>query len=362
MKPVVLSLLLALTAAPATAQSFLPGGDRTMPAFVSDSAFRTFLRGIIAERARRERGMARSMNQAASPMAGADGSADAITNNQHAGVDEGGIVKLSGNHLVILRRGRLFTVAVGGGDLRPASTSDAFGPGIEPSGTWYDEMLISGDRVVVIGYSYARGGTEVGIFRLGTDGTLRYQSTFQLRSNDYYSSRNYSARLIGSRLVFYAPLYLPWSAARVDDLLPAVRQWRGQASENFVPIVRGERVYRPAGWQAGDNIALHTVTSCDLAAADIDCEATVVVGPAGRVFYVSQAAVYVWMSDYHRRGAPSATGSLLTRIPLDGTARRPCGSREARWISSRSSRARMVSSTCSHGPTVRAMPCGRPSA
>jgi uncharacterized secreted protein with C-terminal beta-propeller domain len=48
---------------------------------------------------------------AASPAAksAAEATADALTNVQHAGVDEGGIVKLHGDHLVILRRGRLFT-------------------------------------------------------------------------------------------------------------------------------------------------------------------------------------------------------------------------------------------------------------
>src|SRR2546425_2740742 len=45
-------------------------------------------------------------------------SSDQITNVQHAGVDEGGIVKVHGDHLVILRRGRLFTVAIGGGNGR----------------------------------------------------------------------------------------------------------------------------------------------------------------------------------------------------------------------------------------------------
>ncbi len=34
---------------------------------------------------------------------------ESVTNTQHAGVDEGGIVKVHGNHLVVLRRGRLFT-------------------------------------------------------------------------------------------------------------------------------------------------------------------------------------------------------------------------------------------------------------
>ncbi len=38
---------------------------------------------------------------------------ESVTNTQHAGVDEGGIVKVHGDHLVVLRRGRLFTVAIG---------------------------------------------------------------------------------------------------------------------------------------------------------------------------------------------------------------------------------------------------------
>jgi len=121
---------------------------------------------------------------------------------QHAGIDEGGIVKLHGDHLVILRRGRLFTVSVGDAELKPVAAVDAFGPGIEPRGTWYDEMLIARDTVVVIGYSHARGGTEIGLFEINPKGELHYKATYHLRSNDYYSSRNYSSRLIGTKLIF----------------------------------------------------------------------------------------------------------------------------------------------------------------
>src|SRR5262249_9124038 len=53
----------------------------------------------------------------ASTPAGA--AAESITNNQHAGVDEGGIVKTYGDYLVVLRRGRLFTVRVGQSALMP---------------------------------------------------------------------------------------------------------------------------------------------------------------------------------------------------------------------------------------------------
>ena len=62
---------------------------------------------------------------------------------------------------------------------------------------------MSGRDVVVIGYSYARGGTEIGLFELGDGGSLSYRTTWHLRSFDYYSSRNYASRLIGRKLVFY---------------------------------------------------------------------------------------------------------------------------------------------------------------
>ena len=129
-----------------------------------------------------------------------------ITNNQEASVDEGDIVKLSGDHLVILRRGRLFTVSLARGRMRPVDSINAFPPGVSGRGDWYDEMLISGDRIVVVGYSYARGGTEINRFRINGSGRLRFEDAWHLKSNDYYSSRNYASRLIGNRLIFDTPL------------------------------------------------------------------------------------------------------------------------------------------------------------
>lgn len=299
-----------------------------MPSFVSDSAFRAFMRDVMLERQRRMRRYARmnGLGTAAAPAA-ADASgpgaqesrdADGITNNQTAGVDEGGIVKLAGNYLVVLRRGRLFTINVADGQIRPTGMSDAFGPGIDPAGAWYDEMLVANGLVVVIGYSYARGGTEVSVFRLGTDGSLTHRDTWHLRSNDYYSSRNYAARLIGTRLVFYSPLYIPWSVEDVNAIIPAMRRWRGQDGlGGFRPIVRPQRIFRPAGLHPADEMALHTVTSCELEAPEVACSATVVMGPPGNVFYVSGSAVYVWMASW-RQGEQRQAGSMVARIPLDG--------------------------------------------
>jgi hypothetical protein len=246
---------------------------------------------------------------------------ESVTNAQHAGVDEGGIVKIHGDHLVVLRRGRLFTIAIGDGALKPISTVDAFGPDIDPRHAWYDEMLVSDDTIAVIGYSYERGGTEVGLFNIDKQGSLSYRSTHHLRSNDYYSSRNYASRLIGNKLIFYTPLHLNPAAEDPFQSLPAVRKWRkGAGKDDFQRIASPTRIYRAERPLNGFGLALHTVTVCDLSNGGFTCEATGVIGPAGRVFYVSPQAVYVWVTDWVSRGETTRAQSMLYRMPLDGSA------------------------------------------
>ena len=256
--------------------------------------------------------------------------ADSITNVQTQGVDEGGIVKQAGDHLVILRRGRLFTVRTGGDELRPVATIDAYAPGSDPRGAWYDELLVSGSTVVVIGYSYSRGGTEIVLFELGADGGLAYRATYHLRSADYYSSRNYASRLLGNRLVFYTPTLLqPWGP-RPSARFPAQRRWGGpqpgELPQAFERILPPTRVFRTDDdFDPAEALALHTVTTCELGGASLRCEATAVLAPAGRVFYVSAGSVYVWTTVAGRwqRGLRPAGGesrSALFRLPLDGAA------------------------------------------
>jgi hypothetical protein len=186
-----------------------------MRAFRSDKELASYLRKLVEQRERQAPQEARPM-MVPSPVAAADagksttagvasararatqdeaaGDDESVTNVQHAGVDEGGIVKLHGNHLVVLRRGRLFTIAIGGGALKPISTLDAFGPDIDPDDAWYDEMLVSGNTVAVLGYSYERGGTEIGLFNINAAGQLRYRSTFHLRRPCRKSRRSLFSR------------------------------------------------------------------------------------------------------------------------------------------------------------------------
>ena len=274
----------------------------------------------------------------ASPAEDTPASDESVTNVQHAGVDEGGIVKLHGNHLVVLRRGRLFTVDIGAasapggkGVLRPASVANAYGQDIDPSGTWYDEMLISGDTIFVIGYSYSRGGTEIGLFTIDDKGELSYRSTYHLRSADYYSARNFASRLVEGKLVFYTPLPLGWRSPRDDDFLrafPALRKWRkGATLDDFRLTAPARKVYKPLpNLDLDVPLALHSVTTCEAKGGDLNCESSAVIGPWGRVFYVSPKSVYVWTTGAPRRSSGAAPGqsavnnSVLYRLPLDGSA------------------------------------------
>src|SRR5688500_4308341 len=301
---------------PVLSKSWGNATRKTMRPFRSEAELVAYLKELAAKQHAVMRREAKAQNEAASPtaapatLASAADKDDSVTNVQHAGVDEGGIVKVHGNHLVILRRGRLFTVKVGDGSLQPVSAVDAFGPDIQPTGTWYDEMLVSDDTIVVIGYSYERGGTEVGLFNINDAGQISYRSTHHLRSNDYYSSRNYASRLIGSKLIFYTPLYLNPYAEDPTVTFPAVRKWhKGATPQEFQRIVSATRVYRPEREiNPNSGLALHTVTVCDLA-SDFKCDATAVLGPPGRVFYVSPESVYVWTTEWSYTGQPPRAGS-----------------------------------------------------
>lgn len=304
---------------------------RTLKAFSSDKELTAFLKRRMA---RRQRSYAvppplavPAVVAAPSPtddssnivVTGTKAATPSITNTQETDVDEGGIVKVHGNHLVVLRRGRLFTVALGDSAMRAVDRIDAFPPGTSGQGAWYDEMLIAGDRVIVVGYSYYRGGTEVNRFHIGDDGQLHFVDSHHLRSNDYYSSSNYASRLIGSRLVFYTPLDLDIQEP-IAAQLPALRRWTGSPERAFERTAPAAHIYLPEPLRRdpdADIDTLHTVTTCDLAAERFACRAVGVLGSESRNFYVSGNAVYVWISDAITTDE-AEDQAIVYRLPLDG--------------------------------------------
>jgi hypothetical protein len=279
------------------------GGAARLTTFASNAELHAFLKTVPPPRARAQ-------------FFALSAPASSVTNVQHAGVDEGGIVKRHGDHLVVLRRGRLFTVRVGTAAPALVSVVDAFGPDVDPRSSWYDEILVSDDTVVVIGYSYDRGATELGLFDIDAGGGLRYRATLHLRSIDYFSARNSASRLLGRTLVLYAPVILAGVGEAPERSLPAFRVWRGGSSPpEFHPMYTAATIYRPL--MASTDLILHTVVTCDLAPAEPTCRSMGVMGPPDRVFYVSPAAVYVWTVSEEPTGT-AWPRALLYRLPLAG--------------------------------------------
>ena len=240
-----------------------------------------------------------------------------VTNNQHEGVDEGDIVKRQGDTLIVLRRGRLFTIGIADGRMESLAVTDAFGPvsdDADVDGTWYDELLVWQRTVIVIGYSYDRGGTEIGLFDLGNHGELQHRATYHVRADDYYSTSNYASRLIGDRLFLFTSVRLR-DNVDPNEWLPALRRWDPQrpdgSFENIAPITR---VFQPVT-ALGEDLTIHSLTVCSLATASFDCEATVVLGDGLTTYYASPTAAYAWTTAWGEHGAAR---SMLYRMPFDG--------------------------------------------
>jgi len=293
--------------------------------FASESELERFANKIAKrQRERRTTGYVTTVDieepaaEAADAAAPAEG--ESITNTQEAGVDEGGIVKNVGDYLIVLRRGRLFTINHGGNDLEPISSANAFPPGKQdPGSTWYDEMLISGNQVIVIGYSYGEYGTELNRFDLSDAGELTYRDTHYLRSGDYYSSSNYASRLIGDELILYAPVPAQWSD--LDETMPALRGFGEDAEIKSLVEPQDFLIAEPYRSGEFDLDVLHVVTRCDLSASELECSAQAIAGTWSRSFYVSRSAVYVWTGSAQTSWDDDAdrVPGQLYRIPLDGS-------------------------------------------
>lgn len=278
-----------------------------------------------------------------------------ITNNQMRGVEEGDIVKQIGHYLLVLQDGRIFVIDIAGAAnrrrLRLTDRADVYRDA--RFDMWYDEMLVSGDRVLVTGYSYEDNATELAVFRLSPAGRLARQGVFRISSNDYYDNNNYATRLIGDDLVVYTPFEVR-ELADENHKWPVVRRWLPEDDAREVayqarrardsratreelpaagpPLLDGAQIYRPV--QRLDAPVVHTVSVCPLASTEggrgLACRSTAFVGPEGREWYVTGDHVYLWTA---RQGSwrneercagqgpvmiAGANPALLYRVPLSG--------------------------------------------
>jgi len=254
-----------------------------------------------------------------------DGSS--ITNVQTQGVDEGGIVKQIGRFLVVLQDGRLFV-----SDMRPGGQ-----PGLAlvarqnvyrypGADTWYDEMLVSGNRILVAGYSYREAASEISIFTIDDSGQLAREAVYYISSNDYYDVENYATRLVNGNLVIYTPLDLSYVNTSQRMSWPLIRRWVRDENRRAIisrgrPLFDATDIYKPL--QRTQSPFVHSVSVCPLGGVssgdELECETTAFVGASQREFFVSTNDIYLWVTPGWRDGSIDCARTGPNRGAEDAT-------------------------------------------
>ncbi|MBS0383895.1 MAG: beta-propeller domain-containing protein [Proteobacteria bacterium] len=266
-----------------------------------------------------------------------------VTNVQTQGVDEGDIVKQLGRFLIVLQDGRLFVVDTApGGQPGLALTSRANVYRDARNQMWYDEMLVSGNRILVTGYSYREAASEITVFTIDDAGRLHREAIYYLSSNDYYSAENYATRLVNGNLVVYTPLNIAYLNPDQPMRWPLIRRWlrdgdRQAETTRGKPLFDAHDIYKPIRPTLAPFV--HSVSVCplgDLRSGDeLDCRTTAFVGASQREFFVSTSDIYLWVSSgWADRDCQGDRGSdpvsaTLYQVPLSGRTPRALFTRGA---------------------------------
>jgi hypothetical protein len=234
-----------------------------------------------------------------------------ITNNQEKGVDEGGIVKNIGDSLIVLRQGVVYVSAVAGGTLKQSDAQFVAPTEQLKNDVWYDEMLVSGDRIYVIGFrthglgdaataggecpSKVTSGTEINSFRLADGKLVRLKTTY-LRSYDYYSNSDYASRMVDGKMVLSFPVSaFEWCEKSSDYVAVTPKYLSYDVKAGFVEqgplfshdqvIPNIEDVFAPV---------YHTTLSCDLPDdGSLSCKGSALISDTMPYKYVTPERIYL---------------------------------------------------------------------
>ena len=186
---------------------------------------------------------------------------------------------------------------------------------------WYDELLVKGNQIVVLGYRYLYieneeiyGSTEINTFTLSADGIFERETSHWLESYDYYDSNNSASRLVNGDLVLYMPhAFVQPVYDYIDD--PDLESERAQVRyvasyprkinyEGNGQFSAGERLVDPRSISYIDGhtgFLLHNIVKCPvLNLADegsLDCQGHGVLSHYKEEMYVSASYAFLKVAD-----------------------------------------------------------------
>lgn len=229
-----------------------------------------------------------------------------ITNNQVAGVDEGDIIKLAGDYLIVLRRGKLFSILLKNGNHNTIKPTDKIA--VTPPGwnydSWYDEMLVLDNIIIVLGYSYDLGASELLRYEINDRGKLTYKDGFLISSGDYFSLDNYASRLYKGKYITYIPNTLydedTYYLTKRKPSFPRIAKITSSNKESlrWRELIDHQDIRKPL--QNVVSPTLHTLLTCDPLSNNFSCNAKGIISSANSYYYVSKDNFYLWTQAFSK--------------------------------------------------------------
>lgn len=222
--------------------------------------------------------------------------ADAITNNQESGVDEGALLKKSGNFLFLLEDATLHSIRIerDGQPVLERVSSVVLDANWATSDVWYDEILVLDGQLLVLGFNHEEEVAELHSYQIDPYGGLQPNAKYWLRSGDYFSSSGYASRIHQGKLVTRMTVEIDTDDKSADFQWP---EWsrRDVANPSWQLMVDTPNLSYALG-ALDEWMGIHVVLQCELdslARGSFDCRNQAVVGPLAATFYVSANAAYL---------------------------------------------------------------------
>ena len=226
-----------------------------------------------------------------------DDSQNSITNNQVAGVDEGDIIKITGDYLLILRQGKIYSVRIsenGENILRVISEVEVSQPNWSKD-VWYDELLVINSTLLVLGFDYDLGASKIIRFKLNDTGDISYLDGIVIRSNDYFNDVNYASRAFQGEYLTYLPIELIGTGDSAGNQI-TIPQYAELGVNNqpliWKDLLEPRDIYKPS--QVVVEPILHTLIRCRPLQEKFECGATALVSSDNYEYFVSESAFYLW--------------------------------------------------------------------
>lgn len=243
-----------------------------------------------------------------------------ITNNQVQGVDEGDIIKRYGDYIFVLRKGSIYSIRISD-DISTTLVKVSEQKVEEHNNwlredTWFDEMLIDKNVLLVTGFNYDYSYTVLSRFDISANGVLTYKDTHLMVSEDYFSGSNYGTRLFKGNLISYVPVYIDFSRNYLRSFPKIARIDRSTNQNptnlNWKPLINEKNIYKPTS--VLDDPYVHVFIKCPLSLDDIRCEGVGLTGDGYSEYYITGEFIYLWVNGWKGEIVSDPTFDLFSTI------------------------------------------------